>query len=256
MSSVQTDHVEYVRGLVLPEAPTQPTGLEEFAPERADVEAVEAPAQVNLRTLVSYVRGMSPALKVDVMNSLLLAQLAANHAAGGQENVTTWYDKFSEVTRNIGWTSTGFQRSSYEAGGDTFKIQQVVLDVLGPLLSGQALAIVTATLNALAALGDDDKRIVLFDTQTHDERYGLFEVAAASESDGVAVLEAGGFDFESHERVDRILWFDFSSTRTAFYKATDRMELNSQVYGAVREDIVAKLGDRAAKFVADLEIDQ
>ena len=251
MSDAESDRLQYLADLELPPAPA---AVENLAPDNTVEEASASPAQVNDRSVISFVEGLDVAVKEDVMNSLLLGELAADHAAQDQADAAGWYGKFIEVLRAIGWTGTGWSLDRYDAQGDDFMIDKVVLDVLGALVTGPELAVVTATLNALRSLGKDDRPIVIFDTQSHDESHGHFQVGVVRESDGVPVLAAGAFSFDADQRVDHILWFHFRHASTRFYKATDSLELDRQVYSGVRDQVLDKLGDRAAKYVAALDL--
>lgn len=70
---------------------------------------IDSAACINNRMLQSFAADLTEQQKSDVLNSTLLAQLAADKAytkdAAGRYDVKGWYSKFSEVLLNLGWVS-------------------------------------------------------------------------------------------------------------------------------------------------------
>jgi hypothetical protein len=130
----------------------------------------------------------------------------------------------------------------------------VVLKVLAAIATGNDIAIITETIEALKALSNKDQRVVLFDHASTKDKKGNFQVSAASETDDVVAMRVGAFYFDTDTTVTSILWFRFSNSTTTFYKGTQTVVLNDEIYKKIRGDVVKKLGDRASKFVADIDI--
>jgi hypothetical protein len=68
------------------------------------------------------------------------------------------------------------------------------------------------------------------------------------------IRKAQNFFFDTDTSVTSVLWFRFSSSKASFYKGAQVVALDEEIYKKIRDEIVKKLGDRASKFVADLEI--
>jgi hypothetical protein len=114
--------------------------------------------------------------------------------------------------------------------------------------------VVTATLQAIKNLPTNDNRVVLFDHASHSDSNGSFQIGSCAESGGQVAMQMGAFYFSSKQNVDKILWFNFSSSNSQIYKAAQQMTLNRDVYSQVRSSIVTKLGDNARNFVDNLDI--
>lgn len=209
---------------------------------------------VNDGSLVSFVEGLSKKKQQDVLNSTLLAQLAANRKHDRENDTVKWYKFYREVLENVGWVIQDFGFSKFNAGGSEFSVDKVVLDVLAAIATGNEMAIVTETINAVKNLSDGDNRLVLFERASHSLKKGNFQISVASESGGVILMKIGAFYFSTTENVTKVLWFRFSSQTADMYKGNQTINLNMDVYDEVRDDIIDKLGDKAERFVKQLDI--
>jgi hypothetical protein len=200
------------------------------------------------------VAGVSKQHREDVENSALLAQLAANKQYNREKDTENWYTFYRTVLENVGWVVPDFSFDQFQAAGDTFTVDKVIVDLLQSIATGDEVAVVESTLNAMKSLDQGDGRLVLYETQTHSDHQGNFQAHSVSESGGSVVMRIGTFYFGTEDTVTRILWFNFPSSRTSFYEGAQTMELDEDVYSQVRQTIKAKLGANAKDFVKDLEI--
>jgi hypothetical protein len=243
------DRIAFVEALELPPTPPE---LVAVAPPvvQEDTKA----GYVDGGSLVSFVAGVKLLHKQDTLNSTLLAQLAANAKYDREKQTVEWYGWYRTVLENVGWVLQSFDFTRYQASGMEFTADKVVLEILSAIATGNDLAVVTATMDALNKLGADDPAVRLFETQSHSAQRGSFQISGASESDGVVVLKIGAFYFSTSEDVTRVLWFKFKSAQTQMYKGSQVMNLDDQVYEQVRQAVLDKLGDKAVTFVKNLNI--
>ncbi len=245
------DLAVFIEELELAEPPAAVAALPLTAPRfAADKDA----GYVDAGSLVSFVAGLSTEHQADVLNSTLLAQLAANKKFDREKQTGEWYGFYRTVLENVGWVVEKFEFTRYNAVGTTFTVEQVVLEIVGALLTGNQLAIVTATLNALKESSKGGKPITIWDSTSHSSQNGSFQIGLAADKGGVPVMALGAFHFATRESTTRFLWFSYSSSETQLYKAGQTVSLNEIVYGKVRQQVIDKLGDNAVKFVANLEI--
>ena len=205
-------------------------------------------------SLVSFVSGISAQSQKDVLNSTLLAQLAANKKFNRETQTQAWYEFYRTVLENVGWTLQGFNFSRVSASGSSFTADRVVIELIAALATGDQVTILKATMDALKKLNDSDGRLVLFEQGSHSASKGNFQMAAAQEENEALALTMGAFHFKTTQNVTRVLWFSYSSSDTEFYQSGQGMTLNKDVYARVRNAIIDKLGDKAERFVAELEI--
>jgi hypothetical protein len=206
-------------------------------------------------SLVSFVAGVSRQSQHDALNSTLLAQLAANRKYDREADTVNWYKFYRDVLENVGWVVQGFDFTKLHASGSSFTVDKVVLDIIASLATGGAdLAAVEATLKAAKALKGSDGRLVLFEQSSHSLKQGNFQIGLATEYGGALALGIAAMYFSTQQNVTSILWFSFSNSETDLYKGGQRMTLNLDVYRQVRQAIIDKLGDKAERFVKDLDI--
>ncbi len=209
---------------------------------------------VDSGSLVSFVAGVGQQNQADVLNSTLLAQLAANKKYDREKDTVNWYAFYRNVIENVGWVVQEFQFEQYNVSGASVTTDKIVAEVLAAIATGNDLAVITSVLNAIKGLSRDDNRLVLFDHASHSSKNGNFQISSCAESGGVVVMKIGAFYFSTTQNVDRVLWFDFSSSNSNIYKGAQAMTLNNDVYSQVRSTIVTKLGDNAKNFIANLDI--
>ena len=242
------DVVRYINNLELAEAPKSVIGA---GPARLTGDE-EMAAYVDAGSLVSFTAGVKPEQKSDVMNSTLLAQLAANKKYNREINTREWYTEYREVLENIGWVVQEFSFVEMDTKGSSFSVQDVVVKVLGAIASGNQLAVAVALVDHRH--GGTDGRVVLFEKETHSLHQGCFQIAAATSSNGVVVMKMGAFYFSTQEDVKNVLWWRFKSNNTRFYTGSQVINLDNDVYSRVRDLVINKLGDRAEAFVRNIEI--
>jgi hypothetical protein len=224
--------------------------------ESGEVQLVEGAqaGYVDAGSLVSFGPGVSAQHKNDVLNSSLLAQLAANKKFDREKQTKEWYAFYRDILERVGWVLRGFEFSKYESNGADFTADKVILEILKALATGNDLAVVAATMEALNSLGNDSPTLKIFETSSHTASSGNFQVSIATESDSIVGMKIGAFYFQTTQQITRVLWFRFSSSSTNFYKGSQIGALDEEVYAQVRQSVVEKLGDAAKKLVRDIEI--
>jgi hypothetical protein len=203
---------------------------------------------------ISFVAGVSPISQRDALNSTLLAQLAANKQFDRENDTVKWYGFYKYVLENVGWVLQDFAFNKFNASGSSFTMDKVVLDLIAAIASGDEIAAVQATLDAMRSLAGNDGRIVLFETSSHSASKGNFQISVANEVGGVMSMGMAASYFSTQQNVTHVLWFSYSSSQTDYYDGSQTMTLNKQIYQQVRQQVVDKLGDKARTFVQNLPI--
>lgn len=257
---------EFVRSLEIAPAPAQalrsaaPPAAARAVAEGADKEVdkkadFEKPSgYVAGGSLVSFGAGVPEQNQRDVLNSTLLAQLAANKRFGREAKPVDWYRFYVDVLGKLGWSVPGFDFQAYTSEKLSFTADEVVLEIAAAELTGNELAIITATLDALKKLPKEDGRLQLFDRSSRRERQGNFQISVCNEQDGVVAMKNMAFTFSSDENVTSVLSFTFASASTRFRQAAQAQRLNQVLYASVRQSVLEKLGHNAWASIADLDI--
>lgn len=249
--------LQFVQSLTLPEIETLYTAGEPLNLLTSD----QASAAVDDQSVVCFTAGLSSQLKSDVLDSTLLAQLAASAKFPRdpntfEYNVVGWYNCYTDTLQKLGWDIQGLAFSRHQVSGSSFQVNKVVIELLAGLVSSNTGLIVQSALDALnAAKADQSKALSLWKSHTDNDANGTFQIACCSESGGCAAMALSAFYMTSKDKIRQILWCDYSSSDTQLQNANTQVVLNNSVYSHVRSAVAQKLAGRAASFVADLDID-
>lgn len=66
-------------------------------------------------SLVSFVSSLTGEQKQDVLDSSLLAQLAANKKYDRESDTDKWYKEYTNVMQMLGWVMQGFKFGRYKS---------------------------------------------------------------------------------------------------------------------------------------------
>ncbi len=244
----------YIDALLLPPNPggSKSLGLRRAVAQVA--QAGEESASVDAGSVIAFTANISGQAKDDVEMSTLLAQLAADAVADRFDDTKGWYKKYLEVLGSIGWVAQAFDFNEFNTSSATLKMDEVALKLMGAIMSGNQLAAVKASLDAMNSLKDDDGRLVLFDTETSRLGKGNFQLGLADETKGSVAMATGAFYFSTPQHQTKFLWFSFKSSELDLWTGTQTMTLNDTIYGGVRAKIITKLGDYRDQYVDDLPL--
>ncbi len=211
-------------------------------------------AAVDKGSLVSFVSGLSDTHKKDVLNSTLLAQLAADKKFNRFTATREWYTFYRTVLENVGWVVPSFAYRDYRPGGSSLVVSDAILEILSAIATGDEMKILRTTLESLKENPKNEKSLTLFDQQSFPDNVGTFQILPVGEDDGQVVMALAAMEFKSQRHVTRFLWFKWESVSTKLFQSAQKCVLNEEVYSRVRQDVIEKLGGNAQKFVHDIDI--
>jgi hypothetical protein len=246
------DRIAYISALELAEPRASALGL--AREPRLKVEPDQPSAAVVDGEVVSFAAGLSLQHRSDVMNSFLLAQLAATKKYNRETQTIEWYGLYHEVLEKVGWVMQAFDFTKFSATGGSATVDSVVLTILGALATGNQLALVRTTINALQGKASESKAVKLFETASHTMDKGNFQLGIAVDDGGIVATKLGVFYFHSSQTVTRLFGWTFADSDTSFYQGAETVTLNEDVYGQVRQQIIEKLGDKAQLYVANIDL--
>jgi hypothetical protein len=234
-----------------------------------------ASANVDAASLVTFVDGVSGQQKQDVLNSTLLAQLAANRKHERERDIAGWYELFRSVLEQVGWVSqpvgqNGRALLNHPIGPgqlSAFPLHRVIMEevrfapvpvalrLLKPVLSEDDITVTKAALDRFQNLPDRDRRVVIFESSSHNSTSGNFQIEPVKISrDGTLLMTIAAFFFRTDDSVTRVLSFHFDKRNTQMFQARNVMALNETLYSRIRHHVIAQLGDQASALIDDLEI--
>lgn len=238
-------------------------------------------AYVAAASVVSFADGVAGQQKEDLLNSTLLAQLAANRRADREKDTLNWYEAYRTVLRGVGWRSGATQTGAAGrpmaprpgavpdqpgmparlpgsaftrviAAQPRFTAADVVIAALRKADGERTASVTGSLLEMLRRLPDRDRRVVIFETSSHSAGRGNFQIVSAScGSDRVLRMTIVAVFFTTEESVPRVMSFAFGRG-VQMYQACDAMTLRPSDYDPVREQVIQQLGDQASAYIAEL----
>lgn len=254
----------YVATLPLRQAEPDPawlTGVRERRLAQRKADLADAPdgrhgkAFVCSNLLAAFSDGVVEQHKNDVLNTMLLAQLAANRKVKADDNLEVWYRHYRDVLANIGWALTDFTFEKCAFSGANFSMNKVLVELIRTLMSKDDAAIANAAVDAILTLSDSDDRVCLFEQESTSPHFGRFQVASVGTNEtGNPTMKIAAFHVSAAETITRVLWFRFSTSSSSMFKAAQSAILDMAVFDEIRGDLLQKLGERAKSYIHELDI--
>ena len=206
------------------------------------------------KSLVSFISQVNGQNRKDVLNSTLLAQMAANKKFPNQEDMLEWYKAFIDVLSKIGWNIEASDISTFESSKTVFEIEDAIIDILSGAFGGSFINVIAKTLESIKNMSSEDHKIIAFEKNTHSLRKGCFQIALAVEENGVVSMQLGTFLLTTTKKIKQILFFTSKKDKTKLEFSSRRGTLNSEVYEQVRGAVLKKIGEDITAFVTEIEI--
>lgn len=214
-----------------------------------------ATGAVDGNIVASFVDGVTGQQKIDVLNSCLLAQLAANAKYRRVQQPVEWSNYYGTVLMNLAWVVPTFSFRNLRTSAQRFTIDRVILKLVQSFLTPDQISNLTAVMEAMKALESDDRRFVIFERNAKSQSDGNFQFnSIGTSADGTLSMKFNAYAFDTNSNVTNILWFSFSGNNTSLKVSQSTFVLNEQVFARIREPIVNKLGNRAIDYIGGLEL--
>jgi hypothetical protein len=204
-------------------------------------------------SIVAFTPEVSGQHRRDVLESLLLAQLAANAKAERHKDPVAWFRAYSGVLEQVGWVVEGSSSvTRYLPQISSFSAGTVIIDTFRRRLTPEELQYVTATINALRADTGGTSHLV-FECPSHSGGIGNFQAALVVEENGEVNLRIVQVSFNAPQHVTRLLMEEFTST-AKFQVAFLGLIQNEEIYARVRSTIADKVESRFDGTVVPLTL--
>ncbi|WP_374682600.1 hypothetical protein [Accumulibacter sp.] len=225
------------------------------AADTVGIPLADVRAAVDVGSVVSFVDGLDAQSKDDVLDSLQLAQRAANAAADRFADVRNWYHQYLDVLSQIGWVTGQFAFLEREQSEGDLRMDQAALSVLMAIATQNQLAILKEAVAALGSLASSDGTISLFAQMSAHEGLGNFQMGAAQRAgNGVVELAMGAYHFRAVDSTDRIVFFKRTTRALRLWTAAQRMTLNTASYAENRAQIRQMLGEERQRAIAAIRL--
>lgn len=203
-------------------------------------------------SLVSFTSGLSDQNRDDVMQSLLLMQLAANKKYSKMEEREQWYKFYHGGLSNLGWLTTANGYQSYSPAQQSFTMDEVAIEII-TAIGGPGFARVAAA--AAAALEKNSGALRLFENSNQSEHVSSFKMLPCLQTErGDVSMMLNFMRFTKTVKTTRVLFWKFSSSQVNIFRGADKIQLSAKTYDGLRADIQEKLGKKGREFIAGLDI--
>lgn len=224
-------------------------------PSEGSPEDEDDTAFVDAGSLASFTSQLNGQQKQDVLNSTLLAQLAANKKYNRFDHPDDWYQFYTNVLSNIGWVLEGLSFDKYNSSANEFQISEVVLEFLSALTGGKE-ELVKVVKGTLDSLQKSKERLTLFSSNSTSGNCGNFQALPCTvDKSNQITVGFTGFHFTAKQVANDYLFVTYSSQDITLFMSGQVFTLNEEVYAKVRNHVVDKLGKNANDFIDRLNIE-
>lgn len=219
------------------------------------IEREELDVAIDAGSLVSFVAGLSAEEKDDVLYSTQFAQRAASAKADRFQAVRPWYQAYVDVLEQLGWVTEHFAFTHYDEDKGEVHMDSAAIKVLASIATAGQLTVLEGALKALQGLSEGSQEMTLLDVNSTNEFGGNFQIGAAQRADNGAVsLVLGAFYFKTVNQQKRFLFFRWGRKNINFWTSAQKMTLNSEFFGQVREAVTDKLGEGREQLIRAIEL--
>jgi hypothetical protein len=246
----------FVRSLALPEPPPAPLDLTRAQAPPFDV--AKEQASVVGSDLIAFAKGVTPAVRNDIVNAVLLAQLVAKKSIAEPASlaeVGAWYESYFDTLSRIGFVIQDKGLATYHARSDSFEAHEAIIEVATALLVGSpgAIALVKTTLGALRQMSADSPWITLFHRESQSANTARFQVSLVEADDNAGVsLALIAFGLEAQTKVTQVLFFKFHKSDVTLRHNSGKVTINVPLLAGVRDEIAGKLAAYTNDFIKRL----
>ncbi|HRO61530.1 MAG TPA: hypothetical protein PK177_20635 [Burkholderiaceae bacterium] len=245
--------LDHVRALVLPDAPPSyesSLGTADMVPG-SGARALALGSQ-----LAEFTEHVAPDVRAAVSESLLLAQLAANKAAG-EADVFRWYDVYVSVLQHIGWQTQSMSFETQSLSDRDADMHQAILPVVTAMFGPVAAAgsLVLSVLHGLREMDRDRPWIMLFDRASQHASGAKFQVSRVdSDVAGDPGIELMCFGIEAKRAVTQVLFFRFADTGAQLKKGQGSLSMAKGLLMETNELVTHRVRPFVAEYVNNIEI--
>ncbi|WP_010216767.1 hypothetical protein [Sphingomonas sp. PAMC 26621] len=212
-------------------------------------------AAVNTSSILSFVDGVPPEQQADVIYSVQFAIRAASAKFDRFAKPRDWYNLFAQVLETVGWTAEQFAFAQSDQSQGEFRMDQAALAVITSIATGNQLAVLKSSIDALGKLADGSGAITIFDYHSSTDLAGNFQLGSVElGQNGTLSMAFGGFYFKTNDHRKNFLFFHWGKQEVDFWTAAEKMSFNVALYGTVRDKVKARLGAAATSYVDEIPL--
>lgn len=207
--------------------------------------------------IAEFASSVAEDIREDISNSLLLAQLAADKAAGTPDNAQEWYNAYIDVLKNIGWLVEDASWNMQEFDGVTAEVHKAVIPVITAALgaSGITSALIIDLLNGLAEVSKDQPWITLFDKASKRAYGGQFQISYIhTPPGGKPVMVVAFFGLEGDTTLVQVLFLKLSESSINLSQGKSSLSINEEAFRDAAPKVQKKVAGYVSDFIDNLDL--
>lgn len=179
--------------------------------------------------LFSFAKGVDDKVREAISDSALLAQLVANKHFSAETQPLEWFKSYSDVLQNVGWTLQEGGWTDYSTTGKAAEVHEKILEVLAVALgpAPAALAIITATVNALKGMKPDSSWLTIFSRESQKAKIARFQIGLVEKEEaGDVFVSLLACLIEAKNDITQVLFFKFKDAKASFRANSAKVSIN------------------------------
>jgi hypothetical protein len=220
-------------------------------------EAGAAQATIINSGVVAFPANTPVEIRQAVADSMLFAQLYADHEVSDRNDVESWMNTYFAALPKLGWVLASDSGADTEENAQGSELHQKILEFLAVALgpATTALALVTSALLSLQAMGAGSPWITLFNRRAKDARAaGINVTHAEADGTGNVSLKGAGFRVQANQQITQVLFFKFTSNAAKLYRRTVEMTMVSRTLTELAPDIHGRVAQYARDSILNMPI--
>lgn len=225
-------------------------------------ESIKEPAKGTVvgEGILAFTESLSQQNQEDVLHAFLFASLVANKKFPLESQGKEWYACFIEVMYSIGWLPTQKYYNDMNVGGNTVRMDRLVLEILGSVIAGVALPGPATALmlkvagDAINALKKRETALTLYERNMLEHGVGGIAAGTCTEVNGEVTMALGMVRFIRDNSSTKVLFVDWDSRSVKLYRGESVFRKVPSLVEKNREYIRDKLGDNARSKIEKYEI--
>jgi hypothetical protein len=220
---------QFVNSIDLSGTPRGVVPQDTAADSREVFDRAKSQAQVVGSGVFSFAQGVTAEVREAISDSALLAQLVASKKVSATQNPLDWYSAYSDVLQNVGWTLQEGGWTDYSAKGTAIEVHDKILEVIAAALgpAPAALAIITATINALQSMNASSPWITIFSRESQKARIARFQIGLVEKEENSDIfISMLACLIEAQDTITQVLFFKFKNAGASFKANSGKISIN------------------------------
>jgi hypothetical protein len=200
-------------------------------------------AQVVGSGVFSFAPGVNAATREAISDALLLAQLVANKQSNAADQPVVWFAEHVKILQKLGWVTADGGWTDYTAAGVAADVHHEILAVLAAVLgpAPAALAILTATVEALKAMDAASPWIRIFSRESQKANIARFQLGAVEASGDAVSMSMLACLIEASSSITQVLFFKVGEAKASFKANHTRVSTGGGALRQLHPKIRAKI---------------